>query len=213
MFELVFAAILLGVFLAFWFWQHSWTIRRKLAPEEIDRLVDAIEKQVPLPAQEQAQLLARIRAWAEADDGKPVYMFSLKRYYRELRTFPGSVDFSGTPEQANQFYERTVTPLLFKHRGYPLVGGTTQGKNLMEHEPALDDWSRALVVRYPSRRDFLNLMADPAYGPLEPYKTMALKVVLVPVSGDLVLPDLRLVVGAALLILFLIVGWMRAAGG
>jgi hypothetical protein len=83
----------------------------------------------------------------------------------------------------------------------------------MEDEPALDDWSRALVVRYPSRRDFLNLMADPAYGPLEPYKTMALKVVLVPVSGDLVLPDLRFVVGAALLVVFLVAGWIRAAGG
>ncbi|MFH0343028.1 MAG: hypothetical protein ACHBNF_13055 [Chromatiales bacterium] len=213
MFEIVFGAILLGIFLVFWFWQHSWMIRRKLTPEEIDRLVSAIEKQVPLPAQEQAQLLTRIRAWAEADDGKPVYMFSFMRFYRELRTFPGSVDFKGTPEEANEFYEKKVTPLLLKHRGYPVVGGTTQGKNLMEHEPELDDWSRALVMRYPSRRDFLSFMADPAYGPLEPYKTMALKVVLVPVSGNLSLPDLRLVVGAALLILFLIVGWMRAAGG
>jgi hypothetical protein len=128
MFEIIFGAVLLGIFLAFWFWQHSWTIRRKLAPEEIDRLVSAIEKQVPLPAEEQAQLLTRLRAWAEADDGKPVYMFSFMRFYRELRTFPGSVDFKGAPEEANEFYEKKVTPLLLKHRGYPVVGGTAQGK-------------------------------------------------------------------------------------
>jgi hypothetical protein len=45
------------------------------------------------------------------------------------------------------------------------------------------------------------------YGPWEPYKIMALELVLVPVSGGVVLPDLRLLVGGGLLIAFLIVGW------
>jgi hypothetical protein len=70
-----------------------------------------------------------------------------------------------------------------------------------------------LLVRYPSRRAFLSLVADPAYGPIEPYKTMALKVVLTPVSGNRVTPDMRAVVGGALLCLFLAVGWIRAARG
>ena len=213
MFEISLGAVLLGIFLVFWLWRHLWMLGGKLTPDEVDLLLSAIERQIPLPPQEQAQLLARLRAWAEADDGKPVYMFSFMRFYPQLRRLPGSVDFTGTPEAANRLYEKKVTPLLFKHRGYPVVGGTTQGRNLMAEEPVLDDWSRALVVRYPSRRDFLHFMADPAYGPLEPYKAMALKVVLVPVSGDVVLPDLRLIVGAGLLMLFLVAGWMRAVAG
>ena len=54
--------------------------------------------------------------------------------------------------------------------------------------PALDDWSRLALLRFPSRRAFLRLLADPAYGPVEPYKKMAVELVLVPVSGEVVLP-------------------------
>src|SRR5215213_6933045 len=47
---------------------------------------------------------ARLRAWAEADDGKPVYMLNLMRYYDELRPFPGAPDFQGSPEESNTLY-------------------------------------------------------------------------------------------------------------
>ena len=66
------------------------------------------------------------------------------------------------------------------------------------------------MVRYPSRRTFLKLLSDPSYGPLEPYKFMALEIDLVPVSGDKVIPDFRWIVGGGLLALFLAVGWARA---
>ena len=52
-----------------------------------------------------------------------------------------------------------------------------------------------------------------AYAPFAPYKFMALEIVLVPVSGDVRLPDWRLVVGGTLLVLFLTVGWVLAAVG
>ena len=104
---------------------------------------------------------------------------------------PAPLTIQGTPEQANQYYERTRAPLLLKHGGYPLVSGMTQGKNLMPIQPALDDWSRLALVRFPSRRALLSLLADPAYGPVEPYKKMALELVLVPVSGEVVLPAMQ----------------------
>jgi len=44
-----------------------------------------------------------------------------------------------------------------------------------------------------------------------PYKFMALEIVLVPVAGEVRVPDLRLVVGSGLLLLFLTVGWVLAA--
>jgi hypothetical protein len=78
-------------------------------------------------------------------------------------------------------------------------------------DPALEKWSRVLVVRYPSRRAFLELLADPDYAPIEPYKFMALEVVLVPVTAELLVPDLRVLVGGLLLTGYLAVGWVRSA--
>jgi len=144
---------------------------------------------------------------------KPVYMLNLMRFYPQLRRFPGAPDFQGTPEQANEFYEKSVMRLLLRRAGYPAVGGRSQANALTEVPPTLDGWSRVVIVRYPNRRAFLSLLADPAYAPFAPYKIMSLELVLVPVAGDVRVPDLRLVVGAGLLILFLTVGWVLAALG
>jgi hypothetical protein len=208
MFEISFGAIPFLLFLAFWFW-HS-PLRRKLTREEIDRYLAAIEK-LPLPAEQKAATLARLRAWAEGDDGKPVYMLNLMRFYPQLRRFPGTPDFQGTPQQANALYEKSVRWLVLKRAGYPLVAGTAQANPLLEVPQALDGWDRVLIVRYPNRRAFLSLLADPAYAPFEPYKVMALELVLVPVSGNVRFPDPRLLVGSTLLVLFLTVGWVLAA--
>jgi hypothetical protein len=201
-------AACLGLFLAFWFW-HS-PARRKLTQPEIDRYLGAIERQVFLPENDKPKALVRLRAWAEADDGKPFYMLNLMRYYAQLQCFPGTPNFQGTPEQANEFYETKVRRLVFKRCGYPMLAGSAQGKSLMEVPPALDSWSRVLLVRYRNRRTFLSLLADPAYGPWEPYKIMAVELVLVPVSSGVVIPDLRLLVGGGLLFGFLVVGWILA---
>jgi hypothetical protein len=201
-------AACLGLFLAFWFW-HS-PARRKLTQPEIDRYLGAIERQVFLPEDDKPKALARLRAWAEADDGRPFYMLNLMRYYPELQRFPGTPNFQGNPEQANELYEKKVKQLLFQRCGYPILAGRTQGKSLMEVPPALDCWGRVLVVRYRNRRTFLSLLADPAYGPWEPYKIMAVELVLVPVWGGVVIPDLRLLVGGSLLFVFLVAGWILA---
>jgi hypothetical protein len=40
---------------------------------------------------------------------------------------------------------------------------------------------------------------------------MAMELDLVPVSGKVVMPDLRWVIGSVLIIIFLLLGWIRAA--
>ena len=101
--------------------------------------------------------------------------------------------------------------LLAKVGGYAVYAGEAQGANLLGFSPALDQWSRVLVVRYPSRRAFLDLVTDPAYAPIAPYKFMAFDIVLTPTSSELVLPNLWVATGALLLIVFLATGWFRAA--
>ena len=73
------------------------------------------------------------------------------------------------------------------------------------------EWGRLAVARYPNRRTFLKLLSDPAYASMEPYKFIALEIDLMPVSGDMMIPDLRWLVGGGLVVIFLLVGWVRAA--
>jgi hypothetical protein len=121
--NIIILLIFLVLFLAFWFW-HS-PIRGKLTQEEVDRYLGEAAK-LPLPAGETTAALARLRAWAEADDGKPVYMLNLMHLYPQLRSFPGTPEFQGTPEEADSFYEKGVVKMLFKRAGYPMVGGRAQ---------------------------------------------------------------------------------------
>src|SRR5262249_177858 len=102
--------------------------------------------------------------------------------------------------------------MLLKIGGYPEFAGTPHGKNVVEHDPNLDNWSRLLLVRYPSRRAFMKLLTNPAYPEIEPYKIMPLPVELKPTKAQLVVPRVSLLAGGVLLAVFLTVGWARAAG-
>jgi len=207
-FEIVLGAILALFLIIFCIWQAPATARGKLTTAEIDRYLAAADRQLVFDGKE--QVLARIRAWAQADDGRPVYMLNLMRSYPEIHRLPGAPDFKGTPEEANRYYEQKAVPLLLKTGSYPLMMGKPQGKSVLGPTTGIDNVDRVLVVRYTSRRAFLALLADPAYGPIEPYKIMAFDTTLLPVSGDLVIPDTRMMAGFSLFALFLAVGWFRS---
>lgn len=209
-FEIMTGIIFMAIFIVFCIWETPSLLGTKLGKAEIDQYLKAADKQ--LVFEEKEQTLARIRTWAEADDGKPVYMLNLMRNYPEIRRLPGAPDFKGTPEEANRYYEKHAVPLLLKSGGYPIFTGIPQGKCVVgTATKSVDDLTRVLVVRYTSRRSFLKLLADPAYAPIEPYKMMALDVTLLPMSAETIIPDTRYVAGSLLLALFLAFGWFRSA--
>jgi hypothetical protein len=88
---------------------------------------------------------------------------------------------------------------LAENAAYPLFSGTARGASLVAPNAEAKPWSAVHVVRIPSRRTFLRLLADPSFAEAEPLKSMAVELDLVPLTGERVLPDLRLVAGAALL--------------
>ncbi len=59
-----------------------------------DRAVAYIDKNIYLPPEEKALTLERLRKWAEADDGGPVYMLNLMRYYDTVRRIETSPERS-----------------------------------------------------------------------------------------------------------------------
>ena len=191
---------------------------RKLSPADVDRYIGVLERDAPPELEDREEFIARLRAWAENDDGQPVYMLNLMRFFDQLRPFPGA-PVTGTPQEANARYEKAVTPMLLKKGGYPVVagaatkvkGGQGRASNLMVYRPDLDNWDRVLVVRYPGRRVFLELITSPDYLKVMPCKLASLEVVLTPVSGQLVVPDARWIAGAIGLANLLLVGWIHAA--
>ena len=206
-FELILAAALVIVYVAFWAWHSQGA--GKLTQAEIDQYLAIIEK-LPLPEKGVQAFIARLRPWAEADDGKPVYMFNLIHFFPKLQPFPGAPEFKGTPEQANAHYERSLLWLWLSHASYPTFIGAPQGRNLINIQPERT-WGNMTVVRYPSRRTFLKLISHPSYARVAAYKFIAVELDLVPVSSGTIVPDLRWLVAGGLVIIFLLLGWLRAA--
>lgn len=205
-FELIFTAVLVMLYAAFWVWHSQGA--GKLTVEEIDKYVAIVEK-FPLPEKAVQTFVARLRSWAEADDGKPVYMFNLINFFPQLRIFPGAPEFKGTPEEANTQYEKSLTWRWLSHASYPIFIGVPQAKNLINMEPERT-WGNITVVRYPSRRTFLKLICHPSYAHLAPYKFIAVELDLVPVSRRMIVPDLRWLVAGGFVVLFLLAGWIHA---
>jgi uncharacterized protein (DUF1330 family) len=212
-FEVRLAAVLLGLFLVVFLWQTPSLWQRGLSPAEIDGYAAEIDERFVLRADEKADFIARLRVWAAADDGASVMMLNLMRFHDTLRALPEGAAFSGTPVEANAIYEEVVAPLALKRGEYPLITGRVQGANLVGGTPGLDPWDRVVVMRAPSRRAFLEFMADPAYGRVAAYKSAAAHVMLVPVTPDLVLPDVRFIAGSALLTLYFFICWIRRLRG
>src|SRR5215469_14905574 len=205
-FELILAAVLVILYLAFWAWHSQGG--GKLTQAEIDQYVAIIEK-LPLPEKAVQAFIGRVRPWAEADDGKPVYMFNLIHFFPTLQMFRGAPEFKGTPEQANAHYERTLIWLWLSHASYPTFIGAPQARNLINIQPERA-WGNMTVVRYPSRRTFLKLISHPKYATVAAYKFIAVELDLVPVWSSTVVPDLRWLMGAGFAIVFMLVGWIRA---
>ena len=206
LFEIIFFAVLVVLYVAFLAWHSQGA--GKLTQAEIDQYVAIIEE-LPLPKKAVQAFTARLRPWAEADDGKPFYMFNLIHFFPKLQMFPGALEFKGTPEQANAHYEKSLIWLWLSHASYPTFIGVPQARNLINMQTERT-WGNMTVVRYPSRRTFLKLISHPKYATVAAYKFIAVELDLVPVWSSTVVPDLRWLMGAGFAIVFMLVGWIRA---
>ena len=205
-FDFILAGVFVMLYVAFRVWDSQGA--GKLTQAEIDRYLAMIEE-LPLPEKGVQTFIARLRPWAEADDGKAFYMFNLINFFPGLRTFPGAPEFEGTPEQANAHYEKGLVWLWLSHASYPTFLGAPQARNLIDIQPERT-WENITVVRYPSRRTFLKLISHPAYAQVAAYKFIAVELDLVPVSIRSIIPDLRWLIAGGLVIVFLLVEWLRA---
>lgn len=209
-FEIFFAALLSLMVVGIW---HKQEPNNPLTQAETDKYLATISEKYPFADnQDKAEMLIRFRNFAEKDDGKDIYMLNLLRFYPKMAMGPAPAGkFKGTPEQANVIYEETAKPLLMKSGAFPIFAGHVDESNAVGGlDPAEDNWDRVLVVHYPSRRHFLDLLTHPEYLKKADFKSYAMHMALVPVKRDLVVPDFRLLAIVGAIILFLVVALVRA---
>jgi len=98
-----------------WVWRKQ-EPRRPLTPVEIDRYCATIHARFPVPDhQDRAAWVARVRRFAENDDGRDIYMLNLLRYNETMAKGPAAAgSFTGTPHEANEIYEANAKPILMK---------------------------------------------------------------------------------------------------
>lgn len=81
---MILGAVLAAAFFAVWVWQSA----GKLSQAELHHYIGILEKELPQEMEDRAEFIARLRAWGENDDGRPVFMLNLMRYHDQLKPFP-----------------------------------------------------------------------------------------------------------------------------
>ncbi len=99
-----------------------------------------------MPVLPTPETLAAFRA---GDDGGPVVMLNLLRY-------------ADGDSSLYEEYSRKVLPFLAKVGGEVLYAGACSTK-VIAGESYAGEWDSILLVRYPSRAAFLEMVSDPEY--------------------------------------------------
>ncbi len=119
-------------------------------------------------------LLAAVRAFLEADDGREFFMVNLVRMQPGDVALPGS-DASEPAPRVLERYTRPFLGALLRRAGHPAFVAPAAGAYLehwgVEADPG---WSFAGIIRYRSRRDMIELVVDPAFAPAHAHKLAAI---------------------------------------
>ena len=216
-FLLILAITFAVLYVGLWHWLTPGD-SAKLSRADVDGYLARLAGHLPTTPTEEAEFLGRLREWGYADDGRPIYMLNVMSYYDRLKPLPLGEQVTGTPREANHVYESKIAHLLFGLGGYPLFSGSSSRTSrtdrssgaLVDAAEQVSDTDDVLVVRYPSRRAFLELISDPEYLPWSPYKMASVQLALLPLSANFLVPDPRLVAAALFVALFLACGWWRS---
>lgn len=92
------------------------------------------------------------------DQTTPFFMMNLNKYYPQA-VYENGEEVTG--EQAYNRYAMRITPYLISVGGYPDIIGPVVGVLVgNEHNALHDDWNDFVMVYYPSRRKFLQMMTN-----------------------------------------------------
>ena len=109
---------------------------------------------------------------SKVPDGQAFAVINLL-LYKEWADYPeGTVSEKLTGQQAYERYSELSIPLVNKVGGVPMWRGTL-GVNLIGPED--EDWDEILIMQYPARSAFEQMLADPGYLAIVFHRTAAVK--------------------------------------
>ena len=111
----------------------------------------------------------QLREMADGDLDEPVVMLNLLRYAGEAGTGAGVDGLSG--EEAYRRYGQAFAQLHDRFGGEPVWLGSA-GNTIIG--PGDERWDIVILVRYPTRRQFVEMLADPEYQAIAPMRAAAL---------------------------------------
>ncbi len=165
------------IYAAFYFWYGG--SGDPISPEEALKYMALFEERNAEgsgPDRGDFDVLANMRQFMETDDGQEFVMLNLN-VYRDAAEYRDDVDGSETiasAAEAEDEYQRRMAPLLLSRACHPLVmvepalflGGTGDFER--------QDWNLASMVRYRSRRDFVEFILTPEFSQDVDHKWAAL---------------------------------------
>jgi hypothetical protein len=149
---MIFAAVLLGIYILFLLWYY-WS-RGPLSREDVERYVSVLEKRAGGPNPATKSATDNVREFALRDDGKQFFMCNLVKYRDKPQYKDG--DRGRTSREANLRYVRNTMPMLLSRACHP-YGLFRPIINLKRADSC---WDEIGIVRYRSRRDFLNMVTS-----------------------------------------------------
>lgn len=108
-----------------------------------------------------------ITAMEGRDPDEPIVMLNLLRYHQVAETGFGVDGLTG--RDAYAVYGKAFAELHPRFGGEPIWMGRG-----LESVIGTDDWDVVLLVRYPTRRQFIAMITDPDYQRISPIRAAAL---------------------------------------
>ena len=200
--------ILGAVYIGFFFWYTD--MGGKLSQEEIQIFIKKHEQNIindgVSPDSEEFQLrIDFLKRFMEEDNGKQFIMVN----NIEMNKNPEDVAGANSGESADQLMSRYMEhmwPNLLKRASHPIFGGYAiwESMDIVGIEGA-ETWDQAALMRYKSRRAFMEIVTHPDMRGRHVFKIAALqKTIAFPVEPIGYYSDLRVILGMLILIIGLL---------
>jgi hypothetical protein len=160
------AAVCYGLFLS---WYFNWS--GPLNGQEIDKAMAAFEASTGSEYTD----LDDLRAFLEEDDGKEIVMANLVRLHQEDVPHPVSGDLVPPATVVGEYFEPFMKA-MFLRGGHPVYQAGISGGYIDSWNVDADPrFGIAMMVRYRSRRDMVELFANPIFSEMHVYKFVAIE--------------------------------------
>lgn len=117
------------------------------------------------------------------DDGEPFFMLNLIEYRDEVAYADDVPNPALTVTAANETYGRAVVWEQLKRGSYPAFMFEPRGLLLNSYDPEVGAFDHAVLARYRSRRDFLDMIMSPEFDAAQKHKWASVeRTLVVPVS-------------------------------